>query len=338
MKTCFRCGAIIKNGAKFCANCGAKIENVVVSDMENSMQQPSINRSSSKRIFVVTIALILVVAIALVGVFIYKKGNPSFSENSEPTQETVAPAESKPASSEHSTDSVKAESKQESLEEDVITGVHSYTGTIKADGSTCCLELEKAISFKDSLNTEPITSNCLWIDESDAKMFKGYNGLTVTLKGELFNYRGGGSLMFNGTPIIENVSGTPNIVEQSSSYENWDKADNETKFWDAAKVLEDIIYECEGVWDVRVLCDSSILNQVKIEGFEYPVSVSLAINDTWVSSQGYEISIMPERDCIYIAFGSQNGPSVPLYTYNWKGEFVQGEMPLDRCLVQEGLI
>lgn len=341
MNICSRCGATIKQDTEYCTNCGQKIDNSHLVNNElntgNSVEQQNTTSNPTKRILLAIAAFIIVANVILVGVLISKKTNNDASSNTETTQNTTSSTENETTTEDATSSTTNTEDEKDSPTDDVITGVHSYTGTINVDGLSCCLKLEKAISFQAPLDTEPITSDCLWIDESDIKIFKGYNGLTVTLKGELFNYRGGGTLMFNGTPTIESVSGTPNIVPESSSYVNWDTTDNKTKFWDATEVLKTIIYECDGVWDVRVLCDEDVLNRVEAEGFSYFDAVMLSINGDWVSDYGYDIYLTPDKEYVYIALGPNEAPDITLFTYSWSGEFVNGEMPLDEYIVQQGL-
>ena len=321
---------------EYCVSCGQKIAVANIEDVDSACSE---NKSSTNPALAI-IALLLVVANVVIGVMNFTKssGNGQFVGGS-PQQETTSNSATNASTTDKkSTTTTNKESGKQESADNVITGEYTYTGTIKVDGLSCFLELEKNIRFQDPNDTNPIETNRLWLSESDIKVFRGYNGLTVTLKGDLFNYRGGGTLMFNGTPTIVSVTGTPDIITDSSTYTNWDSTDNKTKFWDAIEVLKTVIYECEGVWNVRVLCDEDVLNRVEKDGFSSFDMVTLSINDSWISEYGYEIYITPNKDYVCIALGPIESPNIPLFTYSWDGEFISGEISLQEYITNNGLI
>ena len=219
----------------------------------------------------------------------------------------------------------------------VLTGVNTYVGVIHKNGLSCYLELDEDISYLDPLDEEPITTNVIQFLESEGKEFDGYDGLTATLEGELFNYRGGGDLWFNGMPKIVNVSGTPTIADKKTTYANWDTTDNETKYYDAMEILRTVAYRCPGVWDVRTLTDMDIVDSINSNGFSFWNPVMLQVNGNWADSLGLCCSVTPFEDHVEISLGPDEAPSVPLWTYDWNAELISGDMPLEDFIESSGL-
>lgn len=315
MSFCPQCGKEIKQDANFCVGCGKKIE-APTTQTAQTIQETTIpsKPSNNNTPLIIAVAVLGAVVLLLGGLFISKSLSEKADKNNVTDNTTTV-----------------------TTTEAVITADNTYTGIIRVEDATCYLDLGKEASVYLPNSDETLTADKIYLGQDDYKTFKGYNGMSVTLKGELFNYRGGGTLMFTDTPVITESSGTPEAVTKSATYQNWGSTDNETKLFDAGKVLESIILSSDGVNSVKVAFSSDALSSVDHDGSDFYAYAKVSINDMWLSDCGYDVMLYPTEENVIIYFGPTDAPDIPGYTYTWSGEFVSGSMPLDEYIVQEGL-
>ncbi len=314
MSFCPQCGKEIKQDANFCVECGKKINEPVIQPTQ-SIQPTQTTPKKNKAPLIIVIILLVAVIVVLGGILVFKTIGSSPDSKADATNSATF------------ADNTKA----------TVTDENTYTGIIRVDGAGCYLDLGKETSIYLPDSDETLTSDKIHLGQDDYKTFESYNGMTVTLNGELFNYRGGGTLMFNDTPTVVEATGTPEAVTKSATYQNWGSTDNETKLFDAGKVLESIILSSDGVNSAKVAFSSDALSSVDHDSSDFYAYAKVSINDTWLSDCGYDVMLYPTEENVIIYFGPTDAPDIPGYTYTWSGEFVSGSMPLDEYIVQEGL-
>lgn len=315
MSFCPQCGKEIKQDANFCVGCGKKIEAPTMQTAQ-TIQETTIpsKPSNNKTPLIIAVAVLGAIVLLLGGLFISKSLSEKADKNDVTDNTTTV-----------------------TTTEAAVTADNTYTGIIRVEDATCYLDLGKEASVYLPDSDETLTADKIYLGQDDYKTFKDYNGMTVTLKGELFNYRGGGTLMFTDTPVITESSGTPEAVTKSATYQNWNSTDNATKFRDAGKVLETILANCDEVESYKVMFKSDVLEDINREGFGFFNSVMVSINGTWMNDCEFDVFITPTEEYVNIYFGTQNAPDIPCFTYTWSGEFISGLMPLDEYIIQEGL-
>ncbi len=319
MNFCPQCGKEIKENANFCVECGKRINEPAIQPTQSTQPTHPIPNTTtpkkSKAPLIIVIVLLVTVILVLGGILVFK---------------TIA---SSPDSKAEATNSATFADNTENT----VTDENTYTGIIRVEDASCYLDLGKETSIYLPDSDETLTCNRIHLGQDDYKTFKSYNGMTVTLKGELFNYRGGGTLMFTDTPTVVEASGTPEAVAKSATYQNWSTTDNETKLFDAGKVLESILLSCDEVHSAKVAFSSDTLESIDHDGLDFYAYAKVSINDIWLSDCGYDVMLYPTEENVIIYFGPTDAPDIPGYTYTWSGEFVSGSMPLDEYIVQEGL-
>ena len=77
---CRNCGSEIKDGAKFCESCGAKVDMTSTDETANAAAQPAEstkaadNKGNGKRVAII-IGLIVVIAAIIVGIVVFAGGS-----------------------------------------------------------------------------------------------------------------------------------------------------------------------------------------------------------------------------------------------------------------------
>ena len=80
-----------------------------------------------------------------------------------------------------------------------------------------------------------------------------------------------------------------------------------------------------------------VIDSINANGFTDFNAVMLQVNGNWADSLGLECYITPYEDHINICLGPNDAPSIPLWKYDWNGEFISGDMPLEDYIKSCGL-
>lgn len=173
-----------------------------------------------------------------------------------------------------------------SVSPNVLTGSCFFTGTVCDDDWTYYIELPSPVSYQDPLDEKPITASRIYIYKDDASEIQRHIGAVVTLNGSLYNYRGGGELMFDGKPQMVKDSENSEYVSRTSQSEQ--ASNGEKQFYQSMEKLMDLLNRNPFIASARYSVDQATIDDFNDTDnwYQYSVPIQLFVNDKDLNAYG----------------------------------------------------